>query len=260
MAYTDIIVERKERAAWITLNKPAVKNAMGRQTLADLLSAFDEIRQEPLVAVTVIEGAGRNFCTGMDLREIPGPTGPGAEEFTRLADQVFLGIEKFNKVTVAVIRGYCLAGGLEIALGCDFVLAEENSRIGDGHINLPGFVPNGGASIRLPRLLGTRKAKELLLTGDIISGKEAERLGLVNTALPAEKLDTAVSALVAKLCEKSPLGLEYMKKLINASGECSLETGLLMERSTVKHLRATADCAEAEAARRDKRKPKFTGK
>ena len=260
MAYTDIIVEKKGATAWITLNKPRVKNAMGTQTLKDLIAALDDIGSEPAIAVVVIKGAGGTFCSGMDLREISGPTGPGAEEFTRLADRVFLGIEKFKKITVAMVNGYCMAGGFEIAMGCDFIIADENCRIGDGHIKLPGFVPNGGASIRLPRLIGPKKAKELLYTGDLISGKEAERLGIANYAVPADKLEQKVEELIAKLVDKSPVGLEYMKMLVNAGQECSLETGLSMEHTAVKYLRDTEDAHEAMAAAKEKRKPIFKGR
>ena len=260
MPYTDIIFEKRGPVARITLNKPQVKNAMGKQTLIDLLAALDEIGKDPAVAVVVIKGAGGNFSTGMDLRELTGPTGPGAEEFTRLADKIFLGIEKFPRVTIAVITGYCMAGGFEVAMGCDFIFAEDNCRIGDGHIKLSGFVPNGGASVRLPKLIGMKKAKELLFTGDLISGKEAEKMGIVNYAVPAETLDQTVEKFVAKLADKSPIGLEYMKKLVNASPECSLETGLLMERAAVKYLGSTEDHREAMAAMKEKRKPIFKGK
>jgi enoyl-CoA hydratase len=260
MVYTDIILEKKGATAWITLNKPHVKNAMGTQTLQDLITALGDISSEPAIAVLVIKGAGGTFCSGMDLREISGPTGPRAEEFTSLADRVFLGIEKFKKITIAMVNGVCMAGGFEIAMGCDFIIADENCRIGDGHIKLPGFVPNGGSSIRLPRLIGLKAAKELLYTGELISGKEAERIGLVNYAVPAGKLQEKVEELIDKLVDKSPVGLEYMKKLINASPECSLESGLSMEHTAVKYLCNTEDANEAMAAAKEKRKPIFKGR
>jgi len=260
MAYTDIVVKKNGAVAWITFNKPHVKNAMGPQTLKDLLAALDDIGKEPAIAVVVIKGAGGTFCSGMDLREISGPTGPGAEEFTQLADKVFVGIETFKKVTIAMVNGYCMAGGFEIAMGCDFIIADENCRIGDGHIKLPGFVPNGGSSIRLPRLIGAQKAKELLFTGDLISGKEAERIGIANYAVPSDKLEQKVDELVAKLVDKSPLGLQYMKMLVNSSPECSLETGISMEHTAVKYLGKTEDALEAMTAMKEKRKPQFKGK
>jgi enoyl-CoA hydratase len=260
MAYTDIIVEKKGAVAWITFNKPQVKNAMGTQTLKDLLAAFDDIGNDLTIAVVVIKGAGGTFCSGMDLKEISGPTGPGAEEFTKLADKVFIGLEKFKKVTIAMVNGYCMAGGFEIAMGCDFIIVDENCRIGDGHMKLPGFVPNGGSSIRLPRLIGPKKAKEILFTGDLISGREAERMGIANYAVPGEQLEQKVAELVARLADKSPIGLQYMKKLINASPEVSLENGIEMEHTAVKFLGTTEDSRESMAAMKEKRKPLFKGK
>jgi enoyl-CoA hydratase len=260
MAYTDIIVEKKGAVAWITFNKPQVKNAMGTQTLKDLLAAFDDIGKELQIAVMVIKGAGGTFCSGMDLKEISGPTGPGAEEFTQLADKVFIGLEKFKKVSIAMVNGYCMAGGFEIAMGCDFIIADENCRIGDGHMKLPGFVPNGGSSIRLPRLIGPKKAKEILFTGDLISGREAERLGIANYAVPGEQLEKKVEELIARLADKSPIGLQYMKMLINASPEISLENGIAMEHTAVKFMGTTEDAREAMAAMKEKRKPVFKGK
>ncbi len=260
MKYTDIIVEKKDKVGWITLNKPHVKNAMGKQTLIDILAALEDIGSEPAIAVTVIKGAGGTFCSGMDLRERSGPTAPDAYEFNHIADRVFMGIEKFNKITIAVVNGYCMAGGFEIAIGCDFIIADENCKMGDGHMKLPGFVPNGGSSVKLPRLIGKRKAKELLLTGDLISGKEAEKIGLVNYAVPADKLEQTVEDLIARLADKSPLGLESMKMLIDESGDCSLEAGLMLEHTAVKRLSNTEDFHEAMAAMKEKRKPQFKGR
>jgi len=256
----EIIVEKKESVAWITLNKPRVMNALGKQTLLEILAAMEDIGNEPGIAVTVIRGAGKSFCTGMDTREAPGPYGPEMAEFTRLADRVFTVIEKFSKITIAVIQGYCLAGGFEIALGCDFIIAENNCKIGDGHINLPGFVPSGGSSFRLPKLIGIKKAKQLLLTGDLISGKEAQKIGLVDYAVPAKDLARTTENLVTKLADKSPIGLAYMKSLINESSELTLETGLKKEHAYVDILGKTEDYKEALAARREKRKPVFKGK
>jgi enoyl-CoA hydratase len=260
MIYKDILLEKKGPVAWLILNKPQVKNAMGKNTLIEILAALEEIGNEATIAVMVIKGAGDTFCSGMDLRERSGPTAPDAYEFNRLADRVFLGLEKFNKITIAVVNGYCMAGGFELAMGCDFLIVDENCKIGDGHIKLAGFVPNGGASIRLPRLIGVRKAKELLFTGDLINGKEAEKIGLANYAVPSDKLEQKTNELIARLVDKSPVGLESMKMLVNSSADCSLETGFQLEHTAVKYLSNTADAREALAAMKEKRKPEFKGK
>ena len=149
-----------------------------------------------------------------------------------------------------------MAGGFELALCCDFIIAEENCKIGDGHINLPGFVPNAGASVYLPRLVGIRKAKEILLTGDLISGKEAERIGLANRAAPADKIEQVVDDLIAKLAAKSPLGLKYMKMLIDKGAECSAETALALEHTTLKMMVNTQDYKDAVSALEKKQNSK----
>jgi enoyl-CoA hydratase/carnithine racemase len=260
MSFTDIVVEKKGKVVWITLNKPNVRNAMGRQTLAEIAAAIEDVEKDPESIALVIRGAGNTFCSGMDTRENPQPDGQNVSDFTLLADKMFLGIDRMKKISVAVVEGYCMAGGFELALVCDLIFADENCRIGDGHIKLPGFVPNGGSSVRLPRIIGTRKAKEILLTGELISGKEAERIGLVNRAVPAEELQKTVEDFVSKLTDKSPIGLEYMKRLIDKSAECTLEAGLVMERTAVNYLGGTEDRKEAMEAFKEKRKPVYKGR
>jgi enoyl-CoA hydratase/carnithine racemase len=260
VTYTDIIVEKKGAAAWLTLNKPHVLNAMGRKTLTEILAALKDTAKDPAIMVLIIRGAGNTFCTGMDVKEGIAPGGPGAEEFTKLADSVFKGLKKYEKITIAMVNGYCMAGGFELALCCDFIIAEENCKIGDGHINLPGFVPNAGASVYLPRLIGTRKAKEILLTGDLISGKEAEKIGLANRAVPADKLEQTVEEIIAKLASKSPLGLKSMKMLIDKGIESSVATALSLERATLKMMVNSEDYQEAVSAMAKKQKPDYKQK
>jgi enoyl-CoA hydratase len=261
MVYQDIIFEIKGNVAWITFNKPAVKNAMGKQTLIELAAAMEEISQKPFIAAAVIRGAGGTFCSGMDLRDLTGgPTGPGAAEFTSLADKAFIGVETCRKVLIAVIEGYCLAGGFEIALGCDFIIADENAKIADGHIKTPGFVPNGGASIRLAKLIGMQKAKEMLFTGDMISGKEAERIGLAGWAVPSNQLNSTLESLLNRLTDKSPIGLEHMKELVKTSYRHDMLSGLPVEHAAVQKMGNTQDHLEALAAAKEKRKPSFQGK
>jgi enoyl-CoA hydratase len=228
--------------------------------MLDIDAALKDIEGDPAIIVIVIRGAGGNFCTGMDRGEQALPTGPAAEETTQLADRIFKGIRKSTKITIAVVEGYCMAGGFEIALGCDFIIAETNAKIGDGHINLPGFVPNGGSSVFLPRLIGKRKAKELLLTGKLISGTEAEKIGLVNSAVTAAKLEQTVRELTDLLVEKSPMGLANMKMLVDTTPAYSEEDALALERKTVQLMGKTEDFRECLAALTEKRKPHYRGK
>lgn len=263
MKYTDIIVEKKGATAWLTLNKPHVKNAMGRQTFIDILEALDDFQKDPVIMVVVIKGAAGTFCAGVDLKEHSQRVATGdlslKAEFSALADRVFNGLENFPKVTIAMVEGVCMAGGIEIAEVCDFIFADENCRIGDGHMKA-GIVPNAGASIRMPRNIGMRKAKELLYTGDLISGKEAEQIGLINKAVPADKLEPTVIELIAKLTDKPPLALQAMKMLVNHGLGCTVESGLQLERQTVNFLQETEDFKESMAAFGEKRKPVYKGR
>jgi enoyl-CoA hydratase/carnithine racemase len=260
MMTTEVIVEEKEAVAWITLNKPRVNNAMGKRTLLELLTAFEDIGGKPRIAVVVIRGAGGTFCSGMDLNEVPAPYGPGAAEFTALADKFFIAVQQCRKITIAVVQGVCMAGGFEIAIGCDFIIADKDSRIGDGHIRLPGFIPSGGASFHLPKLIGIKKAKQLLLTGELISGEEAGQIGLVDCCVDAPELARTTEAFIARLTDKSPIGLAYMKALIDESPGLTMENGLEKEHACMKILGQTEDYQEALAARLEKRKPNFKGK
>jgi enoyl-CoA hydratase len=263
MEYKEIIVEKKESTAWLTLNKPHVMNAMGRQTFLDILTALDDFEKDPAIMVVVIRGAGGTFCSGVDLKEHSQRIATGDQslmaEFTALADRVFNRLDNFKKVTIAMINGVCMAGGFELAEICDFIIVDENCRIGDGHIRT-GLVPNGGASIRIPRLISVRKAKELLYTGDLISGKEAEQIELVNRAVSADKLEQTVEAFIAKLVDKPPLALQAMKMLVNRGMGCTIESGLALEHQTVKVLEETEDFQESMAAFQEKRKPVYKGK
>lgn len=263
MEYTDIIVEKKGPVAWLTLNKPQVINAMGRQTFIDILAALEDFEKDPAVMVVVIKGAGDNFCAGVDLKEHAQRVATGDRslkaEFSALADRAFNGLEKFPKVTIAMIRGVCMAGGIEIAEVCDFIFAAENCRIGDGHMKT-GIVPNAGASIRMPKNIGMRKAKELLFTGELISGTEAEKVGLINKSVPGDELEKTVEELIAKLVDKPPLALRAMKMLVDRGLECTIESGLQLERQTVNYLQETEDFKESMAAFTEKRKPVYKGR
>lgn len=263
MAYVDIIVEKKGPTAWLTLNKPHVMNGMGLQTMKDIIAALDDLERDSAIMVLVIKGAGGTFCAGADFKERSAAIAAGdptfRAEFTDLADKVFITLEKFPKVAIAMVQGVCMAGGIEIAEVCDFIIADENAKIGDGHIKT-GMVPNGGASIRMPRFIGMRKAKELLYTGALISGKEAERIGLVNKAVSGDKLEQEVEDLIGKLIDKPPLALRMMKQLVSLGANSSLEAGIVLEHLAVNSLEQTEDFQESMKAFAEKRKPVYQGK
>ncbi|MEE9401086.1 MAG: enoyl-CoA hydratase/isomerase family protein [Dehalococcoidia bacterium] len=260
MGFSNIVFEKKEGAAKITLNRPDVLNALDVKTLEELGAAVADIENDVSVRVVVITANGRAFCTGADLTGIAAiPPDKPRDYFLRLWNEVFSAIENLSVPVIAAVNGMAYAGGLELVMVCDLAIAAEDAKLSDQHANY-GLVPGGGASQRLPRLVGIRKAKELLYTGDRISAAEAERLGLINKAVPADKLEEATNELVAKLLGKSPMALKTVKRLVNRGMESSLDAGLEMEMLAMIGHGTTEDMAEGIKAFIERRPPAFPGR
>ena len=258
MEFSNIILEKKAGMAKITLNRPQVLNALDTKTLQEMGAAVEDIENDSSVRVVVITANGRAFCTGADLMG-GGAADWSLDNFVRLWNRVFNAIEDLSKPVIAAINGMALAGGLELVMVCDLAIAVEDARLSDQHANY-GLVPGGGASQRLPRLVGIRKSKELLYTGDRISPAEAERLGLVNKVVPADKLEEATNELVTKLLGKSPMALKAVKRLVNRGMDSSLNAGLEMEMLAATAHGSTEDMAEGIKAFIERRPPEFPGK
>ena len=206
MNYETMIFEKRASVALITLNRPAKKNALTEQMHRELIHIYEEIERSDELKAVVLTGGSEFFCTGADLSDVSKsedglPTGPNAIE--RLAD--------LTKPTIAAICGWCVAGGLELALSCDLRVVAETAKIGDRHIRI-GFIGGAGAPTRLARLIGVSKALELILTGDTIDGNEAYRIGFANKVFPVERLMDGAIELAAKIAAYSPLALQLSKK------------------------------------------------
>ncbi len=208
--------------------------------------------------VVTIRGAGPSFCAGADLKHflsiLDDP--PAISAFIRAVRDTLTAIERFPQPVLAVVHGYALAGGLELMLACDLAIAAEDASLGDQHINF-GLLPGGGASQRLPRLLGARKAKELMYLGSRVSGSEAAALGLVNAAVPAAELEATADAWAATLREKSRTGLRYMKELLAGADNVPLNAGLALEEGVFLNYSRMDDLREGLTAFKEKRKPRF---
>ncbi len=262
MEFKDIRLEKRDGVATITLNRPDKLNAINPQIISELGKAADDIEGDDAVRVVVITGAGRAFSAGADLEEVGGLLNSPLEleRFLRAWRRSFDSIENLEKPVIAAINGMALAGGLELVMVCDLAIASEDARIGDQHANF-GLIPGGGNTQRLPRALGSRKAKYLMLTGDWLSGAEAEKIGLVNKAVPANELDKAVKDLTDKLVEKSPLASRAIKFLANKGMETDLATGLDLEiEMAALHMGSSEDVRDGLQAFREKKKPVFKGK
>jgi enoyl-CoA hydratase/carnithine racemase len=246
--------------AKITLNRPDVLNALDTKTLEELIGAVDDIEDDMSVRVAVVTATGRAFCTGADLTGIASiPPEKPRDYFLRLWNKAFSAIENVSVPVIAAVNGMAYAGGLELVMVCDLAIAAEDAKLSDQHANR-GLVPGGGASQRLPRLIGVRKAKELLYTGDRLTPVEAERLGLINKAVPADKLEEATNELVGKLLAKSPMALKAVKKLVNRGMESSLDSGLELEMLAMTAHGTTEDFEEGVKSFLEGRPPAFPGR
>lgn len=210
MNYETIIFEKKGAVVVITLNRPQKRNAINQQMNRELFQAFGEVENDEQVRAMILTGGSECFSGGADLSEVAAsetgkPTGPNP--FELLADM--------TKTTIAAIAGPCVAGGLELALICDLRVASEKARIGDAHIRM-GLIGGGGGPTRLARLVGVSKAKELILSGDSVDGKEAYRIGLVNQVFPPEKFMEGAMELAEKIAKSSPLALKLSKAVVDA--------------------------------------------
>jgi enoyl-CoA hydratase/carnithine racemase len=260
MDFSNIIYEKKEGLAKITLNRPDVLNALGPKTLEEIGEALEDIENDISVRVVVITANGRAFCTGADLTGVASiPPDKPRDYFLRLWNKVFSAIENVSVPVIAAVNGMAYAGGLELVMVCDLAIASEEAKLSDQHANR-GLIPGGGASQRLPRLIGIRKAKELLYTGDRISPAEAERLGLINKVVPADKLEEATNEMVTKLLAKSPMALKAVKKLVNRGMESSLDAGLEMEMLAMTGHGTTEDFEEGIKSFLEGRSPAFPGR
>jgi enoyl-CoA hydratase/carnithine racemase len=212
--------------ATLTLNRPEKLNAITPALMVDLREHLDRIARDESVRCVILRGAGRSFCAGHDLSAITsGEQGPSGHYEPETIDA----LENLPQPTVARIHGHCFTGGLELALGCDLLVASESARLGDTHGQW-GLVPIWGMSVRLPERIGPSRAKELMFTSRRITGAEAAAIGLVDRACPEEELDELVSALAEEIAENSPGTNRIDKRLLRDAVRMSRDEALLHER------------------------------
>jgi len=261
MSFTCIAVEKSDGLAHIMLNRPDQLNAINRTMLDELWAACDEIEADRSLKVVTITGNGRAFCAGADLRDIRRALADSAQldAFLHLVHKVFNRIEDLQKPVVAGVHGMALAGGLEIVLACDLAVAEEGALLGDQHANF-GLVAGGGGTQRLSRVIGQRKAKELILLGNRLSAQEALAMALVNRVAPAGKLEETLKEVTDNLRAKSLPAGRLAKSLVNKGAQVDLHSGLEMELLGVVPYFQNEDVAEGLAAFVEKRQPRFSGR
>lgn len=252
--------EKKEQVATITLNRPEFMNALNTPLLTELKEVLDAAEADPEVRVIVLAGAGsKAFCAGADIAELREKDPGEAREWARWVQSILASLAEMRKPVIAKIQGFCLGGGLELAMACDFRIATETAIFGQPEVNL-AIIPGGGGTQRLPRLIGKTKAMEVLMTGEQLDAAEALRLRLVNTVVPADELDRAIDALIKKLLSKSPVTLSILKDVVNKGIEMDLMQALEYEADCFEAVLKTEDAREGLKAFVEKRKPEFKGK
>ncbi len=255
-----LLYEKRGSVATLTLNRQKALNALNTALLEALRDALADAEADAVIRVIVITGVGdRAFCAGADITELLEKSPIEARDWSLWVQEITSYMERLRKPILAKIKGFCLGGGLELAMACDFRIASNNSIFGQPEVNL-AIIPGGGGTQRLPRLIGKTRAMEMLMTSEQIDAAEAYRLTLVNTVVPEDELDREIDELIKKLLSKSPATLGTLKYAVNRGIEMDLEHALECEADCFGAVCATEDAREGLKAFWEKRKAGFKGK
>jgi enoyl-CoA hydratase len=256
----NLLIERDGAVAIVTINRPAVLNALNTQTMDELRRTILALKHDDSVRAVVITGAGeKSFIAGADINELAVQTPSGGKGHAAAGQHVFDLIENMGKPVIAAINGFALGGGCELAMACTLRLASDTARIGQPEINL-GIIPGYAGSQRLPRLIGRGRALELLLTGDQVTAQEAHRLGLVNRVCPAAELMPEARKLAATLARKAPMAVRYIIESVNRGLQMSFAEAQAFEATLFGLVASTEDMREGTRAFLEKRKAEFKGR
>jgi len=257
--YETLLFERRDRVGFITINRPDKRNALNIKTREEGAALFDQLRNDDSVGVVVITGAGdKAFIAGADIAEFAGRTAMMQRD-VMTARSLFTALDTFPKPIIAMINGYCLGGGCELALACDIRVASETASFGQPEINL-GIIPGGGGTQRLTRLVGEGKAMEMIMTGEIIDARTAFAIGLVNHVVPAAELEAKTMEIANRIAEKSPIALSLAKESVKLASRSNMDEGLRREVDLFALCFSTEDKNEGVSAFLEKRKPVFKGR
>ncbi|MBN2034320.1 MAG: enoyl-CoA hydratase/isomerase family protein [Deltaproteobacteria bacterium] len=258
MAYQNVIVEHKDRVGIIVLNRPTQFNTFNTALAQETCSALLELDADNSVRVIVIKGAGKAFCTGIDISEFPGKTLQEYRDWVTLMERMIQIIAAMKKPVIASAHGYAVANGAGLIAACDLAVVAEGTKIGATAVNVGLFCM--GPSVPMSRSLSRKRCLEMVMTGDMIEASDAERWGLVNKVVPIDKLEEETMALANKLAAKSPLALQMGKEAFYGMADLEYGKALAFTNEVFAALCVTEDAKEGVDAFLTKRKPQWKGK
>ncbi|MCZ0874408.1 enoyl-CoA hydratase/isomerase family protein [Peribacillus sp. AS_2] len=257
--YQNIEIKKKNSLAYVIINRPELRNALSKETLQEILGALIELSDDETVGCVIFTGKGeKSFAAGADIAQLRQKTALDVFKLGGI-QEVFDRIEMYDKPTIAMVNGFALGGGCELALACDIRVAALNAKFGLPELNL-SIIPGGGGTQRLARIVGKGKALDIILTGKIIDGEEAYRIGLVSEVVSMEELEAKAEEVAGKILTKGPLAVKLAKLAVKTGFETDQKSGLLIEKLAQAVLFSTEDKIEGTSAFLEKRSPKFTSK
>jgi enoyl-CoA hydratase len=259
MVYENLLVEKSERIAIVTINRPSVLNALNKDTLMELLQVMPILEQDDEVDVVIITGAGeKSFVAGADIAYMQKLNAIEGRAFGILGNKVFRSIEQLTKPVIAAVNGFALGGGCELAMCCDFRLASNRARFGQPEVGL-GITPGFGGTQRLARLVGPGMAKQILFSAKPIDAEQALRIGLVNMVTEPDALMDSVMSIAKTICQQGQLAVRLCKAAVNEGMQSDIDRGITIEADAFGLCFSTQDQKEGMQAFLEKRKPQFTG-
>lgn len=257
MSYETLLIEKRDRIAFVTINRPDKLNALNARTKAELKDVFGGLLGDAGIDVVILTGSGpKSFVAGTDIKELASLDEKSGREFSSSGQAVFDLIETLGKPVIAAVNGYALGGGAELAMACHIRIASENAKFGQPEVAL-GIIPGYGGTQRLGRLVGKGKAMEMILTGDQVDAQEALRIGLVNSVVPLADLLKTAEAMAQKIISKGQIAVRLALKAVNAMDESSLSSGQTLEAELFGRCCSSQDFKEGTSAFLEKRKAEF---
>lgn len=260
MSCNNVLLKKEEGIGFITINRPQNLNALDRPTVEALAEYIERAAADDEIKVIILTGAGdKAFVAGGDIAFMQEMTPVEARHFARFGQGVLRKLESMPKPVIAAINGFCLGGGCELAMACDFSIASDRARFGQPEVGL-GVTPGFGGTQRLPRLIGLGRARQLLYTGDTIGAEEARRMGLVNEVVPADELMDYVTKIARRIIAKGQMAVRFSKAAVNNGVQTDIDRAMIIEADIFALCFSTEDQQEGMKAFIEKRKPCFQEK